>query len=166
MISLKNCNEKGFLKGVTLGFFYFVLSFIVLIVSRNVYHWYDSDTSGKFVKFLYRNDDTFLLISGMLAALSTIAVGSMLFVIITNHVTAPATVACYNETYKALTYKLESKACRDEFGLLSKSVVDEVQKWNENIATKKHQQSNSWIGIFVPNIYDQFNTIDFTGYKR
>ena len=72
----------------------------------------------------------------------------------------------FQETHKALTYKLESGACRDELGLLSKSVIDEIQDWNESIVRKKNFQKDFWIGIFYPNIYDEFETIDYTKYAK
>lgn len=70
------------------------------------------------------------------------------------------------ETYKALTYKVESGACRDDFGLLNKEVIDEIQDWNEDIICKQKMHDNFWFGIFYPGAYDQFETIDYERYGR
>ena len=81
------------------------------------------------------------------------------------HCGTDATVDRLQERYEAITYKVESGACRDELGLLSKEVIDEIQDWNETIVANKRLQNDYWLGIFVPNIYDQFETIDYDRYK-
>ena len=69
------------------------------------------------------------------------------------------------ETYKALTYKAESGACRDQFGLLSKDVLDEIQNWNEEVTHYKTMEDNFWLGIFYPDVYGDLGTIDYELYK-
>jgi hypothetical protein len=99
------------------------------------------------------------------AFVSFITVVVMLVIIICEGACAPSLVAENQERYKALTYKLESGACRDEFGLLNKAVIDEVQEWNEEVVYYQVAQDNFWIGIFYPNVFDQFETIDYTKYN-
>ena len=70
------------------------------------------------------------------------------------------------ELYKSITYKVESGACRDKLGLLSKEIIDEVQEWNKDVLCYQNVQDNFWVGIFYPNIYDQFETIDYTKYAK
>lgn len=82
------------------------------------------------------------------------------------HNEAQANLATLQERETALVYKLESGACRDEFGLLSKSVIDEIQSWNESIVRKKNLQNNFWSGIFYADIYDEFKPIDYTKYVK
>ena len=60
----------------------------------------------------------YLLIAGLLLAIS--------------QTTVTATRQANAEKYKALTYKLESEACRDQFGLLNKEIVDEVQRFGND----------------------------------
>lgn len=96
---------------------------------------------------------------------SGVVVLIMLIVVTINNVTASSMVATNQEKYKALTYKLESGACRDELGLLNKEIIDEVQEWNEDVAYYQVTQDNFWSGIFYPNVYDQFETIDYTKYN-
>ena len=61
---------------------------------------------------------------------------------------------------------MESGACRDEFGLLNKEVIDEIQSWNESIIYNQKMQNDFWVGVFCPNVYDQFETIDYEKYGR
>ena len=65
------------------------------------------------------------------------------------------------ETQTALEYKIKSSDARDKFGLLNKSIIDDVQRYNEYIAYNKALQKDIWIGIFIPNIYDDFYIIDY-----
>lgn len=114
--------------------------------------------------FLYMHDDKFELYGGIVMFVSAVVLVIMLVFIVGNHITAGADVASNTEKYKALTYKLESGACVDEFGLLSKSVIDEIQDWNEDVAYRKNVQEDFWVGIFFPNVFDQFEIIDYGKY--
>lgn len=80
--------------------------------------------------------------------------------------TVDANIAKNEELYKAITYKVESEACKDELGLLSKEVIDEVQEWNKDVLYYQNMHDNFWVGIFYPNIFDQFETIDYTKYTK
>lgn len=69
------------------------------------------------------------------------------------------------EKYKALTYKLESEACRDQFGLLNKEIIDEVQNWNVKVTYYKSMEDNFWVGIYYPDVYGDLGTIDYETYE-
>ena len=90
----------------------------------------------------------------------------MIIVFACNYIGVNAQVESNKERYNAITYKVESGACRDEFGLLNKEVIDEIQDWNEDVIYYKNIQKDFWVGIFIPNVYDQFETIDYTKYGR
>jgi uncharacterized oligopeptide transporter (OPT) family protein len=123
---------------------------------------WDSETHH----FLYWHDEHVLYTGLTGTIISAIIVVLMLAGICEGQITSNANSAKYEETYKALTYKLESGSCRDELGLLSKSVIDEIQAWNEDVVSKQKMQNNFWVGIFYPDIYDNFETIDYTHYKK
>lgn len=92
----------------------------------------------------------------------------MLFIIICNNAGTGGMIALHQERYKALTYKVESENSRDNLGLLNKDYVDEIQSWNEDLAKNKSLQRDFWLGVFYPNIYDDFETIDLDNvvYKK
>ena len=69
------------------------------------------------------------------------------------------------EKYKALTYKLENEACRDQFGLLNKEIIDEVQRWNVKVTYYKAMEDNFWVGIYYPDVYGDLGTIDYETYE-
>lgn len=116
--------------------------------------------------FAYEYDFEGLSILGwIVGVISGIVAAIMLIVIISAHCTAGAQVELWKEQYKALTYKLESGACRDEFGLLNKEIIDEIQDWNQDVVYNKRIQKDFWIGIFYPNVFDEFETIDYERYQ-
>ena len=77
-----------------------------------------------------------------------------------------ATAASYNcemlETQKALEFKLENADIRDEFGLLNKSFVDDVETYNRKIVRYKVNSENSWLSAFYPKkIIEGCERIDY-----
>lgn len=125
-----------------------ILCLVFFVLYAKSDNWWDSDTYGVFA-FICLGISLF-----------------MLFPIVANLVTAKAETALLNETHTALVYKMESTTCRDEFGFLSKDIIDDVQEWNETIRENQALQDDFWIGIFVPNIYDEFQLIDYESYNR
>lgn len=124
------------------------------------------EMKNKLRKFLYQNDDTIESSGWATVVLSGFIMVIMIIVFVCNYIGINAQVEKTKERYNAITYKVESGACRDEFGLLNKEVIDEIQDWNESITYHKNIQKDLWIGIFIPNVYDQFETIDYTKYGR
>ena len=99
-----------------------------------------------------------------LTGTSAVIIVVMIFILCSCHLGVNGDVAENKERYNTLTYKIESGACRDEFGLLSKSVIDEVQEWNEDVIWYKEMHDDFWLGIFIPDEMAQFETIDYTKY--
>ena len=85
--------------------------------------------------------------------------------LIANYSSVDAEIAENEERYEAITYKLESGACRDEFGLLSKEIIDEIQEWNEEVVYQQNMQDNFWVGIFYTDVFSRFKTIDYNTYQ-
>lgn len=76
-------------------------------------------------------------------------------------ITADAIEAANIERYEALMYKIESGVCYDDFGLINKEIIDDIQAWNEDLACKKTLEQDKWIGAFYPNIYSDFDFIEY-----
>lgn len=126
-------------------FWIFVILTVVGIV---LYKLFDSDCG--FIISLF---------SGMVVVVS-------LFIIIWQYITVDFFLEVNRERYKALTYKIESNICHDEFGLLSKEVIDEIQEWNEDLRHYQKIQDNFWLGIYYPNIFDEFEIIEYERYVK
>lgn len=93
---------------------------------------------------------------------SGLAIIISIIIIAVNYFTIDAFVSQNQELYKSLRYKAESEACKDELGLLSKEVLDEIEEWNVDVEYYQTAQDNFWIGIYYPNIYDQFEKIPYS----
>ena len=135
----------------------FWISLIVLVIGIVCLCVYDN------ASFAGENWCTFGVIFTVVGALASMIIGVFMCI---NLTMADVTKAANQERYKALTYKLESDAYKDEFGLINKSVIDEIQDWNEDVVSNKALQRNFWIGICIPNIYDDFETIDYEKFIR
>lgn len=151
-------------------FWLFVIIFIIgiLIILLGVYAENNPKFSDAFYKesrtiktYLYHYSDSIKFAGKSVVMLTTIAIVVMLFIICGKHADIKAQVEADKETYIGINYKVTSEAYRDEFGLLSKEVVDEAQSWNEYIKLNQTLQDNFWVGIFYPNVYDQFETISY-----
>lgn len=143
-------------------FWIFVIVFAVgvgLIVVGNM------DWDYKKNKFLYYNDENISFAGWATSIISGIVAFIMLICIICAHTNIEAQLEKNREIYNALTYKMESTTCRDEFGFLSKEVIDEVQEWNKDVRYYQSAQDDFWVGIFIPNVYDEFETIDYETYN-
>lgn len=149
-------------------FWLFVIILMVgigLIVVGNM-NWYSKKENSKLANFIYYNDEEFKVGGVIISLISGLIVVIMICCIADAHIGIDAKVEQSKERYEAITYKVESGACRDEFGLLNKEVIDEIQNWNEDVVYGQKIQNNFWTGIFHPNIYDQFETIDYEKYGR
>ena len=121
---------------------------------------------NKLFNFLYDNDDTLKIVGGITTFISGFIMIIMIIILCCMYIGIDARVEQSKETFDAITYKVESGACRDEFGLLNKEVIDEIQSWNESVIYNQKMQNDFWVGVFYPDVYDQFETIDYEKYGR
>ena len=40
-------------------------------------------------------------------------------------------------------------------------IIDEIQEWNADVRFYQRIQDDFWLGIYFPNVYDEFTTIDY-----
>lgn len=102
----------------------------------------------------------------LVTTLSGLAIIISLFLIIGEYTTIDSYLEKSREQYKAITYKIESDACRDEFGFLNKEVIDEIQEWNKDVIFYQNIQDNFWLGIYYPNVFNEFKTIDYESFEK
>lgn len=62
--------------------------------------------------------------------------------------------------YDSLMYQYENCLYDNDNDVGKKELMSEIQNWNEDLAWGKTMQRNPWIGIYIPNIYDQFDFIE------
>ena len=128
-------------------------------ISRK-YDWHE-EKNAKFVKFVYWHGKTIYWTFGTTAVTAGMVAICMLIPIIIVQTKADGIRAGNERRYDALFYKAQTEAIRDEFGIINKEYVDEVQAWNEHLAIYQSYSHNFWIGIFYPKrAYDGFKFID------
>lgn len=69
-------------------------------------------------------------------------------------INAVGKMAANVQRYNALIYKAQTENIRDEFGIVNKEYIDEIQAWNEEFAKYQAYSQNLWIGIFYPEKYE------------
>lgn len=99
--------------------------------------------------------------AGLVEIVLGIFILASLMIFLSTNVQANGDKAKMEQTYDALIYKMNSPDARDEFGIMNKSIVDEIQTWNEELAFNKNMEHNFWIGSYIPDIYDDFDYIKY-----
>lgn len=75
------------------------------------------------------------------------------------YIGADARIEANNVRYETLTYQLENNIYDNDNDLGKRDLMEDIQEWNEDVTFKQNIQDNFWVGIYYPNIYDQFETI-------
>lgn len=123
-------------------FWIFLAAFISCIIwSINVDVWEDS-------------------ISVIFSILFGIAVIVMLAFICVHTIQAQGEVKSNQARYESLIYQYENNLYDNDNDIGKKELMSEIQDWNEDLAFGKEMQHNFWIGIFIPNIFDEFEPIN------
>ena len=107
-------------------------------------------------RFGYYYSWSFLVI----AFLSFLASIIMLVVIIVNNTNVDSYVAENQMRYEMLVYQYENDIYDNDNDLGKRDLMEDIQEWNEDLAYHRKAQDDFWVGIFYPNVYDQFEFIE------
>ena len=91
--------------------------------------------------------------------LFSITICVCLFALIGTYISVDAYVESCNARYDMLTYQWENQLYENDNDIGKYQLVEKIQDWNEDLAYRKEIQDDFWVGIFYPNIYDQFEFI-------
>ena len=109
--------------------------------------------------YLLRDTDILLEISAIIATLLGMAIIISLCIMAHNYIGLDAKVSGYQNRYEALTYQYENNFYDNDNDIGKKELVSEIQCWNSDLAYRKTIQRDFWVGIYYPNVYDQFEFI-------
>lgn len=92
-----------------------------------------------------------------IGCLGTVASTAVLCV---NYIGIDGYVAENQVRYDSLMYQYENNLYDNDNDVGKKELMSEIQDWNEDLARLKSNQRNLWIGIYIPDVYDQFDFIE------
>ena len=84
----------------------------------------------------------------------------MLVVIIVDNTNVDSYVAENQMRYEMLVYQHENDIYDNDNDLGKRDLMEDIQEWNEDLAYYREAQDDFWVGIFYPNVYDQFEFIE------
>lgn len=116
--------------------------FVAILVVGIILAYYDYENSGIILTIL---GSAFVFLSVVVMAINFIGVDGY--------------IARMNTRYDMLTYQYENDVYDNDNDLGKRELIVDIQKWNEDLSALRERQDDFWIGIYIPNIYDQFEYI-------
>lgn len=104
--------------------------------------------------------DIGIVLTGILITVTAIAVTISIAIITDRYSHTDADVAQYQKRYESLTYQYENNFYDNDNDVGKYELVSQIEHWNTDLAYYKTIQRNFWVGIYYPNIYDQFEFIE------
>ena len=97
-----------------------------------------------------------------MSAILGIVVLVMSIFVIGENIATEAKVEQYQMRYESLLYQYENNVYDGDDDVVGKrDLYTDIEHWNSDLAYHKKIQRDFWIGIFHPNIYDQFEFIEY-----
>lgn len=122
--------------------------FIIVMIGGAIWYFIDSNRCD------YSNLPIIPLVAGCFCVLLSLIV--MAF----NHINVDGYVEQMNTRHDMLVYQYENDIYENDNDLGKRELMSDIQDWNEDLARQREAQDDLWIGIYVPNIYDQFEFIE------
>lgn len=103
------------------------------------------------------------IVSGVISGLAAFALLIEIVVLCVNYIGVDGYIQRVNTRHDMLVYQYENDIYDNDNDLGKRELIEDIQNWNEDLASRKENQDDAWIGIFVPDIYDQFEFIELGG---
>lgn len=105
------------------------------------------------IKDFYSFMGTLVFVFGLVANIVSCVV------FLCHNVNVNAYIAKMQTRYDMLIYQYENDIYDNDNDLGKRDLMADIQEWNEDLSWYKSAQNDFWIGIYIPNIYDQFKFI-------
>lgn len=105
--------------------------------------------------------DLCMYFGAIVTLLGSIAVFISVIIFCCSYTGVDGQIAEYQARYESLTYQYENDIYENDNDLGKKELMSEIQEWNTSLASYKENQDDFWIGIYIANIYDQFEFIEY-----
>ena len=112
------------------------------------------------VAMLFIANDDYIPMSAGVFAIGFLSVIASVVVLCVNYIGIDGDVERNQVRYDSLTYQYENYLYDNDNDVGKKELMSEIQSWNEDLAWYKTMQRNPWIGIYIPDVYDQFDFIE------
>ena len=119
------------------------LTFVIIIIAGFVLFTYDLENLGIAISVIG--------IFGFIASVVVLAI---------NYIGIDGYIARMNTRYETLVYQYENNIYDNDNDLGKRELMVDIQNWNEDLSSRRERQRDFWIGIYIPNIYDQFEYIE------
>ena len=104
-------------------------------------------------------NDMAVYLGPLLSLCGWVALIISLIVLGRNCINLKGTLSKMHQRYESLTYQYENDIYDNDNDLEKRDLMEDIQKWNEDLAWYREAQNDFWIGVFIPDIYDQFEYI-------
>ena len=119
------------------------LTFVIIIIAGFVLFTFDWENLGITISMIG--------IFGIIVSVVVLAI---------NYIGIDGYIARMNTRYETLVYQYENDIYDNDNDLGKRELMVDIQKWNEDLSSRRERQRDFWIGIYIPNIYDQFEYIE------
>ena len=119
------------------------LTFVIIIIAGIVLFTFDLENLGITISVIG--------IFGIIASVVVLAI---------NYIGIDGYIARMNTRYETLVYQYENDIYDNDNDLGKRELMVDIQNWNEDLSSRRERQRDFWIGIYIPNIYDQFEYIE------
>lgn len=118
-------------------------TFVIIIIAGFVLFNFDLENLGIAISVIG--------IFGIIASVVVLAI---------NYIGIDGYIAQMNTRYETLVYQYENDIYDNDNDLGKRELMVDIQNWNEDLSSRRERQRDFWIGIYIPNIYDQFEFIE------
>ena len=118
-------------------------TFVIIIIAGFVLFTFDLENLGITISVIG--------IFGIIASVVVLAI---------NYIGIDGYIAQMNTRYETLVYQYENDIYDNDNDLGKRELMVDIQNWNEDLSSRRERQRDFWIGIYIPNIYDQFKYIE------
>ena len=118
-------------------------AFVIIVIAGFVLFTFDLENFGITISVIG--------IFGIIASIVVLAI---------NYIGIDGYIARMNTRYETLVYQYENDIYDNDNDLGKRELMADIQNWNENLSSRRENQHDFWIGIYIPNIYDQFEYIE------
>ena len=112
------------------------------------------------VSIIWISIDEYNFVAVLVCAFGVIAAILSLIFFASAHIGNDGYIAENKVRYDSLVYQYENDIYENDNDVGKRELMVAIQDWNEDLAKYREIQDDFWIGVYIPDIYDQFEFIE------